>query len=556
MIYRIEEEKPINEENEVLELAKDDKILIHVLNYLDWQIKRDYPTKLSCFFTGVSAFLKEPLNLFLKGPSSIGKSYNATRSLRPFPSHAIWKLGGLSPTALVHLHGVLMSKDGEEIDLDEKPTRRKIKLLLKEELGRDPSKEEVERKLREEVKLWREKLRESYYLVDLTGKILLFLEPPHPDTFHRLYPILSHDAYRISYRFTEKTKRGGFKTTHVVIQGWPATIFLSTDKKYTEELSTRSFTATPEESAEKYRAANRLTTRKAALPWQYSKNEFEEKLRLYLARMEIVMSNKDVLIPFLGLEEAFPAELPRDMRDYQHFIQFVKAITALHYLNRPYLEMDGKGYIIASAQDVIIAMKLYYHIFETTRTGLDKQLLDFYHKIIKTKELWYAKELTVEYNRRFRPPRSEKTIKRYLQVLSDVGYVNVRKDDEDRRLNIYEPLVKEEEKGSILPISEMSTFLTEILEKGLEEWRKEMDTQTGNIPIYPNYRERENPLSWEEFKKKILSVNWDVVSIFDFEEESVKAENKPEKMDNSEMSRFEPNSNSKAISLWKWASHE
>lgn len=69
------------------------------------------------FLTGVSAFSPNPLNLFLRGPSSIGKTYCVTQTLKFFPPESIDYLGGLSPTALYHDYGVLTDGDtGEEID--------------------------------------------------------------------------------------------------------------------------------------------------------------------------------------------------------------------------------------------------------------------------------------------------------------------------------------------------------------------------------------------------------------------------------------------------------
>jgi len=51
------------------------KNLLHlILKDLDKRIKRDYSTKLSVFFTGLSAYLPEPINLFLKGKVEVGKA--------------------------------------------------------------------------------------------------------------------------------------------------------------------------------------------------------------------------------------------------------------------------------------------------------------------------------------------------------------------------------------------------------------------------------------------------------------------------------------------------
>jgi hypothetical protein len=41
--------------------------------------------------------------------------------------------------------------------------------------------------------------QESKILIDLRGKLFVFLEPPHPETWVILKPILSHDKYEIEH---------------------------------------------------------------------------------------------------------------------------------------------------------------------------------------------------------------------------------------------------------------------------------------------------------------------------------------------------------------------
>jgi hypothetical protein len=215
-----------------VQMWRTQNLLDYVLNDLEKCVKKDRPTKLSVFFAGESAYLREPIDLFLKGESGIGKTYNVVETLRYFPQEDTWFLGGLSPKALIHDFGVLLSKYGEPIDLTEKPVKPKKKQFETEEEYREALKE-----YDEELKAWSEEIRNSYTLIDLSHRILFFLESPEFNTFRMLYPILSHDTERIEYGFTDKTAKGQLRTAKVVIQGWPATIFLSTDRKYMEELA-------------------------------------------------------------------------------------------------------------------------------------------------------------------------------------------------------------------------------------------------------------------------------------------------------------------------------
>ena len=317
------------------------KNLLHlILKDLDKRVKRDYSTKLSVFFTGLSAYLPEPINLFLKGKSGSGKSYNTVQTLKYFPQEDIWLLGGLSPKALIHEHGILMNKYGERISLEDKPIKPKKRDFQSEE-----EYEEALKRYKEELEAWKEELRDSYYLIDLRKKILVFLECPESETYRMLLPILSHDSERIEYRFTDKTAKGQLRTTRVVIKGFPATIFVTVDRKHIKELATRSFTATPETSKEKIEEANKLINLKASYPWQYETETEEFRIiKELIKRIKSIAQNEklDVLIPFPDLYELFPKEIVRDMRDFQHFIQFLKGNNATTYLSETIHKAERK----------------------------------------------------------------------------------------------------------------------------------------------------------------------------------------------------------------------
>jgi len=101
------------------------KILDCVKSY----VKNDEATVATITYVYLSRWTKEPLNLFLKGETTIGKSYITRNTIRVLgEDRDVWFLGGLSPTALVHDYGVLKDENGEEINLLDTPTRRKIKM--------------------------------------------------------------------------------------------------------------------------------------------------------------------------------------------------------------------------------------------------------------------------------------------------------------------------------------------------------------------------------------------------------------------------------------------
>ena len=492
---------------------RTEKLVDYVLADLESRVKKDRAVKLSVLFTGLSSFLHDPINLFLKGESGIGKTYNVTETLKYFPEDCVWFLGGMSRKSLVHSYGVLLNRNGEEIDLDSRPTKPSKKNFDSEE----DFKKAVQN-YQEQLKDRREEMRDSYTLVDLSRKVLVFLESPDFETFQMLRPILSHDKEEIQYQFVDKTGKGQLQTRRVVLKGWPATIFLSTDTRYMEELATRSFTATPENSEVKILEANVLTNMKASLPWQYEEEAQAFRVisgLIHRLQEQASESKVDVIIPFLNLYELFPKEISRDMRDFQHFTQLLKTVTLLHYFQRPYMKVGGSKFLIASLDDVRRALGVYTEIFETTRTGTEKQILNFYHEIVKTKDSWYLKQLTCEYNKTAKKKLSEDSIRVMLLRLDRIGYVNSQRDDEDKRKNLYVPLMKGEEKGENPRETALRVDFDAKMKKGFESW-KENVRENLTFYYYKNISEKawgESLISIEDLDKLVLAENADFSSI-------------------------------------------
>ena len=455
---------------ETYRFAADPQLLLHILADLDQRIKHDRAVKLSVFFTGLSAFLHEPINLFQKGESGIGKSYNTVQTLKYFPAESLMLLGGLSPKALIHDCGVLLTEDGKPADALEPPEKpRKTDYASSEEY------EEAKRLYKRQLKEYVDEMKKTYTLIRLAGKTLVFLEAPEYEAFRMLYPILSHDTERIEYRFVDKLAKGQLKTMRVVIEGWPATVFLTVDRKYMEELATRSFTVTPENSAAKIEAANQLTNLKASYPWLDVESDEARKIRAVLnaVRMWFAVAKADVVVPFEGLQEFFPCSIVRDMRDFQHFIQFLKTVTALHLFQRPVITIGDRRFVVATLGDVAFAVSVYTEVFETTRTGTERAVLDFYHNIVKHRDNWYLRDLTEEYNLQASKKLSSESIRVRLERLAQVGYVDVEKDADNKR-NVYKPLVKEDD-ASKNPLKTLSwQELSLKLREGFKKWKSHL----------------------------------------------------------------------------------
>jgi len=468
-------DKSITDESEFYHIYGDlvnSDVNDRFLSHFSKTIVRDDVIKRVVFLTALSAYSNYPINLFLKGPSSIGKTYNPVQILKYFPQEDVWYLGGLSPTALIHEKGTLVDENGEPIDLNEKPRKNDFK--------DDP--EGYQRALKE----WEERLRNSNYEIELSHKILVFLEAPHIDTYLMLRPLLSHDAPEISYKFTDK---GRLRTSHVILRGWPATIFCTSDVKYIEDLATRGFTVTPEMTIEKYKEAIRLTARTAALP----KNNFEDedyyKLRGFL---NIIIDRckegiNEVLVPYAEkLSEVYPTKLPRDMRDFKRFLTLIQLNALLNRFNRWILEYyDGKKhhwFILANIRDLEEALNIFHNLEETTKTGIPGHILRFYHEIIvpvceEHGNVTYE-DLTNKYNETYEDRRSTDSIRKWCKSLYEIGFIDIAPHPEDKRCKVIKVTSKNSGKNTILIKEDF------FMPKDFKEWFFKVKNIVGKDLVY------------------------------------------------------------------------
>jgi hypothetical protein len=104
--------------------AKDPDLLNKIMKNLDKTVKEDENVKFAVFFTCLSSNLPEPLNLFVRGPSSSGKTYGTVQTTQLFPDKDVMSIGSASPKFLIRQRGVLVDRFGNEISLVQKPDRK------------------------------------------------------------------------------------------------------------------------------------------------------------------------------------------------------------------------------------------------------------------------------------------------------------------------------------------------------------------------------------------------------------------------------------------------
>ncbi len=385
------ERKPKREPEEDPEIKKAAEELLRDPNILNkfmkhsgkWLIMDETVRRLE-LLTCVSAYGEWPLNLSLQQVWSAGKSTTITTVAGYFEGHDTWFVGAVSPKAMVHQRGI----HNEEQDA---------------------------------------------FLINLDKKIIVFLDEPEFHTLMMLKPLLSHDRRRTEYRFVGEN----LKTITTILEGWPACIFCSVQSKYTEEFTSRWYTASPSTAQEKLRRVVDLKGRMAAQPEKYEKGK-DFKIWQSAFRLLKKGGRWKVAVPYAEtLAKHFHPRKPADMRFFQLFLGLIKASAILHGYQR---EKDDDGRLKATIQEYEIARDIYLEIEEPTRYGVGENVLSFYRNIILPmlkSELDYGTydSLTQKYYEVIGESLSTGHIRdHYLKPLEQNGLISIQQHPQDKRM--------------------------------------------------------------------------------------------------------------------------
>src|SRR5215204_159423 len=210
----------------------------------------------------LSAYTNNPINLAINSPSGEGKTYVIQKVGELFPKQDVMFIAGMTEKALFHRSGILVVKNeiGEYESIEEKLEDIDSQIEGKE-YERSGTKDRnlkqgLQSQIDELIKQKKDLLKDARKLIDLSHKILVFLDSPRPELFNALMPLLSHDRYEVEYEFVDTNASNGIKTKSNVIRGWPAVIFAqaidySHYQRY-PEIQRRFIITNPKMSAEKY----------------------------------------------------------------------------------------------------------------------------------------------------------------------------------------------------------------------------------------------------------------------------------------------------------------
>jgi hypothetical protein len=309
-----------------------------LIETLSLTIKHDEENKLITFLAALSAYTENSqLNVSFNAPSSTGKSYIPTEIAQLFPKEDVMEVGYCSPTAFFHDKGEY------------------------------------------------EKLR-NVYIMDLSRKILIFLDQPHSDLLKKMRPVLSHDKKEIVLKVTDKNQRFGLKTKNVLLRGFPSVIFCTAGLKIDEQESTRFLLLSPETSSKKIQEAIQEKITKEADQKSYYAALEENPLRQHLkerirAIRQAKVSDIDIENPSKIKEIFFEAHKnlkPRHQRDVGRIISLIKAFALL---NSWFREKKGDT-IIANNDDIDAAFKIWNAISEPQEHNLPPYIYQLYKNVI------------------------------------------------------------------------------------------------------------------------------------------------------------------------------
>lgn len=309
-----------------------------LIEILGLTVKKDETNKLLTFLAELSCFTEDSqLNVSFNAPSSTGKSFIPTEIAKLFSEEDVIEVGYCSPTAFFHDHGVFDKEKGG-------------------------------------------------YVVDLSRKILIFLDQPHTLLLQHLRPLLSHDKKTISLKITDKSQKAGLRTKNITLIGYPVVIFCTAGLSLDEQEATRFVLLSPEIDQEKIREAIfakiiRESNQTAFLDIVESDpNRLKLKNRIQAIRnvhiKEIRIGNP-ALLQQKFFEKAKVLK-PRHQRDIARIISLTKVLALLNLWFR---EKDENN-LIANNADIKEAFRIWETISESQELNLPPYVFNLYKEVI------------------------------------------------------------------------------------------------------------------------------------------------------------------------------
>ena len=184
----------------------------------------------------------------------------------------------------------------------------------------------------------------------MTDHILAIEEAPGLDEAQpRVRPIFSERGLKI---VSAQALGGGSVVSQVIeVKGCPAFVTTSCSPMMDEQMSTRVWILSTDESVEQTKHILEFETRKEIHPISENVEEEKEAIRKALKELKPVK----ILIPYADFIE-FPFNKIRVRRGFLKLLTLIKTSAYLHQYQRPRIALNGKEYVIVTFTDCNIAL--------------------------------------------------------------------------------------------------------------------------------------------------------------------------------------------------------
>lgn len=464
----------------------DDKIKFALDVILKEAKEEDLMVK-QCFYGMLSAYTNNPLNVGVEAGTGEGKNWVISKVSDIMAKEDVMNLAGMSDKALYHRAGKVVIKnenngeyeDGEKILKDYESELKEIndklnsdKLSKADKASLNSQKETIE----EDMKETKKKLMK---LIDISHKILIYLDSPRSGLISNIMSMLSHDKYEIEYEYADSTQNG-IRTRVNVLRGWPAWFYLqaidTSHYKRAAEINRRHIKVNPNMCEAKYKAAGRLTAQKMSTPdFMYQaevvsdreKDKAREIVRQLRDKILSICGAVDpgkynVIIPFWEvIDGVLSVKSAKDMTFRYRLFTWLSLLPVVKFEKRPYIVIRRAGQIIKEVLPFALFEDLKEAIYLMAYTsGVRPNLLEWLNDVfvkaygLKTDVdrktvggVLVAEEdviaLTAEELIKATKDKTGETLtakqlwEKYLRPLMTAGYIDSKQSSINRRNHIY-----------------------------------------------------------------------------------------------------------------------
>ena len=422
-------------------------------NILSLTIKEDRTEKIVTFLISLLNYTSHnQQNIGFVSVSSSGKSYIPGEILRLFPKGDVQLVQHQSPKAFYHEEGIIVKdKGGMEYGNPLKSSNDYVSaniLLWDEKNPQDitPSWREGRRAETTRLKEIWEKIPKGI-LVDLSKKILFFLDMPNWHLMSELKPMLSHDAIVTRSSIADKSRSGSLATKTVFLKGFPTVLFATVKTDLDEQVRNRMFLLSAGIDQDKLQASisHYLHTESADSDYLDAISKDEER-KLLIERVEgikaagidrILFHDSDLdNIKQWFKDRSKGRYLPRHQRDIKHVLALIKGHALLNHTNRK----KNDNCLVPNIDDINTGLALYDEIAISNELGIEPELYSFWKEVLQPLLKGVSGTGITRYE--FRKSwfdyagsqLSDRGLKRKLELLETVNFIEQLKEGREMRI--------------------------------------------------------------------------------------------------------------------------